>query len=718
MGMPNEGGFFMRRISPSFSSPFISGPLRKGKPMKSRSLLMRGLLPLCLLGLGLAPARAASILFVVGNTTLGPGDAKVKALLEAKGHVLTIKTGAAAAAIDANGKALVVISSTVTSADVGTKFRAVTVPALVWEPYILDDMGMTNGVAESDYGTVSGITQVQIYTPSHQMAAGFNGGVAVYDAVGSGTFGKPASSAIKVATYGTDVSKAEIFGYESGAAMFGMSAPARRVGFFFDDNSSASLSGNGDVLFHAAVNWAMNVSQPQITLQPVSVAVNAGATASFSVTATGGALTYQWRKNSNNITGATSSSYTTQATTSGDNGALFSVVVTNTAGTFTSNSAVLTVGNSGPVVGTQPESRAVDESQITTFSVTAGGTPPLSYQWKRAGATISGANAATYTIPPATLADHGVAYTCVISNSTGSVTSSPATLLVVAAPRRSQTQYYQALNSSSTSFKVGWNSQSGNQYAFIEQAGVENLRLRYDYVEIPKKISFPAQQVPDASDPSFLWDVNGDIDEEGAAFTRTGSGTTYTTDETGTLSTNRVDVSRVHNSWENGHEYTLTSESALEAGQISFTSTNASPHYPTQESTTSLDAFGLWTESVNATSVSAKTVFAESLVTTPRWRVSAQIPDYVFSPDYELKPLDEVEAYAKVHRHLPQFPSAQEMSEKGVDITEMNLKLLRTVEELTLHMAALQKDLKSQKAEMVRLKQRMNGGKQGKAGVK
>jgi hypothetical protein len=681
--------------------------------MESRSLFARGLLLLCLLGFGLAPARAASILFVVGNTTLGAGDAKIKTLLEGKGHVLTIKSGSAAVASDATGKALVVISSTVTSADVNTKFRTVSVPALIWEPYIMDDMAMTNGLAETDYGTVSGITQVWIYTASHQMAAGFNGGVAVYDAIGTGTFGRPASTAIKAATYGTDVSKALIYGYESGAAMFGLNAPARRVGFFLEENSTASLSGNGEVLFHAAVNWAMNVTQPQITAQPVSVAVNAGATASFSVTASGGALAYQWRKNGNNITNATSSSYTTPAAVSADNGALFSVVVTNTAGTVTSTNAVLTVGNSGPVVGTQPESRAVDESQTTTFSVTAGGSPTLAYQWKRAGVNISGATAANYTIPPATLADHGVAYTCVITNSAGSVTSSPATLLVVAAPRRSQTQYYQALNSPSTSFKVGWNNESGNQYAFIEQAGYENLRLRYDYVEIPKKINFPAQQVPDPVDPSLVWDVNGDIDKEGAAFTRSGSGTTYLTGETGTLSTNRVGVSRVHNSWEVGHEYTLTTESALEASQLSFTSTNASPHYPTEESSTYLDAFGLQTGSV-----SAKTVYAANLVTTPKWRVSSEIPDYVFNPEYELKPLDEIEAYARTHKHLPQFPSAQEMSEKGVDITEMNLKLLRSVEELTLHMAALQKDLKSQKAEVARLKERMKGGKQGKARVK
>ena len=63
-----------------------------------------------------------------------------------------------------------------------------------------------------------------------------------------------------------------------------------------------------------------------------------GHTANFSVTATGtGPFTYQWQKNSANISGATSSSYTTPATVSGDNGATFRVIVTNSAGSATSD---------------------------------------------------------------------------------------------------------------------------------------------------------------------------------------------------------------------------------------------------------------------------------------------------------------------------------------------------------------------------------------------
>jgi hypothetical protein len=83
---------------------------------------------------------------------------------------------------------------------------------------------------------------------------------------------------------------------------------------------------------------------PTITTQPASVSVMAGQTATFQVAATGTApLTYQWQRNGTNIAAATAATYTTPATTIGDSGATFSAVVSNSAGSATSNSASLTV---------------------------------------------------------------------------------------------------------------------------------------------------------------------------------------------------------------------------------------------------------------------------------------------------------------------------------------------------------------------------------------
>jgi hypothetical protein len=88
-------------------------------------------------------------------------------------------------------------------------------------------------------------------------------------------------------------------------------------------------------------------------VQPASQTVTAGATATFSVTATGSGLTYQWRRNGSNIGGATSASYTTPATTvsggSANNGDVYSVVVTgDTAPAATSANATLTVNAPAP----------------------------------------------------------------------------------------------------------------------------------------------------------------------------------------------------------------------------------------------------------------------------------------------------------------------------------------------------------------------------------
>ncbi|MCX8518474.1 MAG: immunoglobulin domain-containing protein, partial [Rhodoferax sp.] len=86
------------------------------------------------------------------------------------------------------------------------------------------------------------------------------------------------------------------------------------------------------------------VQTPSITSQPVNQSVIAGQSATFSVAATGSeTLSFQWKKGGADIPGATSSSYTTPATSNADSGAVFTVVVSNSAGTAISSHATLTV---------------------------------------------------------------------------------------------------------------------------------------------------------------------------------------------------------------------------------------------------------------------------------------------------------------------------------------------------------------------------------------
>lgn len=67
-------------------------------------------------------------------------------------------------------------------------------------------------------------------------------------------------------------------------------------------------------------------------------------------------------------------------------------------------------------------------------------------------------------------------------------------------------------------------------------------------------------------------------------------------------------------------------------------------------------------------------------------------PDYVFANDYKLKSLQEVEEYTKSHHHLPEIPSAKELQKDGINVAEMNMALLKKVEELTLYVIEQQKN--------------------------
>ena len=176
---------------------------------------------------------------------------------------------------------------------------------------------------------------------------------------------------------------------------------------------------------------------PSITTQPVSQTVTAGQTATFTVAATGTApITYQWKKNGTAISGATSSSYTTPATTlriTARSSPSWSPIAwatqPATAATLTVNAAAVV-----PSITTQPVSQTVTAGQTATFTVAATGTATLTYQWKKNGTAISGATSASYTTPATTTSDNGAQFTVTVTNGAGSVTSNAATLTVNAAP--------------------------------------------------------------------------------------------------------------------------------------------------------------------------------------------------------------------------------------------------------------------------------------------
>src|SRR5205823_6402508 len=139
---------------------------------------------------------------------------------------------------------------------------------------------------------------------------------------------------------------------------------------------------------------------------PSNQTTTQGQPATFSVSAGGTApLSYQWRFNAANISGATASSYTIASAQPTDAGS-YSVVITNIAGSITSATATLTV-NIPPSITTQPSDQPVNQGQVATFNVAATGTAPLSYQWTFNAANISGATDNSYSDTNAQPADAG-----------------------------------------------------------------------------------------------------------------------------------------------------------------------------------------------------------------------------------------------------------------------------------------------------------------------
>jgi hypothetical protein len=229
----------------------------------------------------------------------------------------------------------------------------------------------------------------------------------------------------------------------SAYVMMGAVQTAIGTGFAFRTEQAyvASLSyvsGFSSIGSHTIcdINVVTAAVAPAITAQPSNVAVKAGQTANFWIASTGTApLTYQWKKNGAAISGATSSNYTTAITVLSDNSAQFTAVVTNAAGTATSNAATLTV--TAPVVApsitSQPMSQTITAGQAASFSVATTGTAPMTYQWNRNGSAIGGAVSSSYTTALTTSADNGAQFSVVVTNGAGSVSSTSALLTVKAA---------------------------------------------------------------------------------------------------------------------------------------------------------------------------------------------------------------------------------------------------------------------------------------------
>ena len=239
-------------------------------------------------------------------------------------------------------------------------------------------------------------------------------------------------------------------GYSTGPTALNQSGTFYRV---VVSNSLGSVTSSA-----ARLTVTLAAVAPAITVQPADQTVTAPATATFSVTATGTTLAYEWQSSSDAgltfapVAGAANApSLAVTNTTTAQSGQRFRVRVSNSAGSVTSNAALLTVTAvpTAPAFTTQPSSQSIVAGAAVTFGVAAAGTPPPAIQWRInganlvngtqasgvcAGATVAGANSASLTLAAVPIGCSGAVFSAIASNGVNpDATSNGATLTVNAA---------------------------------------------------------------------------------------------------------------------------------------------------------------------------------------------------------------------------------------------------------------------------------------------
>jgi hypothetical protein len=201
------------------------------------------------------------------------------------------------------------------------------------------------------------------------------------------------------------------------------------------DSTNPVPGGATQQFFQLQVGGTLPVppAAPVITNQPQSVVVTAGNAANFLVGATGTApMAYQWFFNTNAPVGGDSSTLALPGVQANDAGS-YHVIVSNSVGVVTSEVAVLTVNPAPPFIIAQPQNQTVVVSNDAQFTVLAGGSAPLTYQWYFNTTAPVGGDSNTLTLSNVQSNAAG-AYRVVIANNVGAVTSAVVTLSVVSAP--------------------------------------------------------------------------------------------------------------------------------------------------------------------------------------------------------------------------------------------------------------------------------------------
>lgn len=207
---------------------------------------------------------AEEILFVVSNAdSLNASDQMILDRMMCAGYAVRVVSAPSSTTEDAAFAIAVAVSSTVNSGDVGTKFRDVDIPVVMWEQAVQDDFLLTTDVDGTTRGNLDGQTILEVVAPSHPLAAGLPlGNVTATTTALPFSYGVPEGAGAEIAiNLGDGSGRAAVYGYDSGSELVdGSTAPARRGFLFMGDNAFAALTDEGVAIFDAMMAWALEDS--------------------------------------------------------------------------------------------------------------------------------------------------------------------------------------------------------------------------------------------------------------------------------------------------------------------------------------------------------------------------------------------------------------------------------------------------------------------------
>lgn len=304
--------------------------------------------------------------------------------------------------------------------------------------------GVTYEAGTNGYGTIFEITSSGAFTTLYQFTGANDGGNpwgGLFQAADGNLYGTTYDggaygfgTVFEIAPTGSLATLAQFDGYAA-------ANPAAALIQGKDGNLYGTATAGG--LDDDGVVYKLAISGPlQITGQPADQSVYSGGTAVFTVATFGGApVYYQWQHdgvnltNGNGFSGATTATLTITNAAAGAAG-FYSVVVSNSVNSLTSDDASLEVIFAPPNITTQPASQTLLTGMMAVFTVTAVGDQPLSYQWLddgvnlTNGGSITGATTASLTVSNVTFASAGN-YSVMVSNAIYSVSSTGAVLTVL-----------------------------------------------------------------------------------------------------------------------------------------------------------------------------------------------------------------------------------------------------------------------------------------------